>query len=55
MKSDMAAYLGAYLERHPGRTITPIFSAIDKGMPRYEVRMEDGRTVVVYPGEMFPE
>ncbi len=48
MKADIEKDLKEYIARHPGRTVI-----VKRDI--YEVQMEDGTAVVVYPGEMFPE
>lgn len=53
MKADIEKDLKEYLDRHPKRTITVKTEV--RGPTHYIVRMEDGREVPVYPGEMFPE
>lgn len=66
MKSDMGKDIIEYLKRHPERSISIKYDAIDtgespvnrsmvRGRLRYEIQMKGGKTVVVYPGEMFPE
>ena len=66
MKADIEKDLKEYIARHPGRTVIvkrdiidigecPVNHTVVVGNTRYEVQMEDGTAVVVYPGEMFPE